>query len=69
MENKLIEIKKDVEKYYREIEGLDITNMEILKNGKIRLDYLESSGGGFSSVGDFDMELDELVELANYKER
>lgn len=69
MENKLIEIKKDVEKYYREIEGLDITNMEILKDGKIRLDFIEFCGGGFSSVGDFDMEFDKLVELANYKER
>lgn len=69
MKDKLIELRKDIEKYYREIEGLDITNMEILEDGKVRLDYVESSGGGFSSVGDFDVEFDELVEKANYKTR
>lgn len=70
------EFVKVVEKMYKEEEGLTITNCAVLEGINItncgvldateyELDFFESCGGGFSSVGSFTIPMEELHKRIN----
>lgn len=63
MKEQILKLKEKIERYFEETEGLVITNIEVIGN-TATLDFFESCGGGFASVGDFTIEGDELIKLA-----
>lgn len=64
------DISKDLEDMFREQQGITITNIELDKEKNLYiLDFIESCGGGCSSVGQITRDVEDLFnEVISYKQ-